>query len=111
MDSKDFHRQSAKALEYIDTALGELDLDGLDVQLAGDVLTISFADGGRFVINAHSAALQIWMAAGTTAWHFDHDKNDEHDLDGRWIAKRTGDELLTTIARVVGDKLGTRISL
>lgn len=105
MDSKDFHRQSAKALEYIDTALGELDLDGLDVQLAGDVLTISFADGGRFVINAHSAALQIWMAAGTTAWHFDHDK------DGVWIAKRTGDELLTTIARVVGDKLGTRISL
>src|SRR5688572_15692038 len=101
MDSKDFHRQSAKALEYIDTALGELDLDGLDVQLAGDVLTISFADGGRFVINAHSAALQIWMAAGTTAWHFDH------DTDGRWIARRTGDELLTTIACVVGDKLKT----
>lgn len=105
MDSKDFHKQSAKALEYIDTALGELDLDGLDVQLAGDVLTISFADGGRFVINAHSAALQIWMAAGTTAWHFDH------DTDGRWIARRTGDELLTTIARVVGDKLGTRVTL
>ena len=105
MDSKDFQKQSAKALEYIDTALGELDLDGLDVQLAGDVLTISFADGGRFVINAHSAALQIWMAAGTTAWHFDH------DADGRWIARRTGDELLTTIARVVGDKLGTPVTL
>ncbi len=107
MDSKDFHRQSAKALEYIDTALGELDLDGLDVQLAGDVLTISFADGGRFVINAHSAALQIWMAAGTTAWHFDH----EGEAGGRWIARRTGDELLTTIARVVGDKLGTPVTL
>ena len=44
MDAKDFHRQSAKALEHIDTWLGELDLDGLDVQLAGDVLTITFAD-------------------------------------------------------------------
>ena len=105
MDSKDFHRQSAKALEHIDTALGELDLDELDVQLAGDVLTISFVDGGRFVINADSAALQIWMAAGTTAWHFDHED------DGRWIARRTGDELMTTLARVVGDKLGTRVSL
>jgi CyaY protein len=105
MDSKDFHRHSAKALEHIDTAIGELDLDGLDVQLAGDVLTISFADGGRFVINAHSAALQIWMAAGTTAWHFDREQ------DGRWIARRTGDELMQTVARVVGDKLGTRISL
>ena len=105
MDSKDFHRHSATALEHIDTALGELDLDGLDVQLAGDVLTISFADGGRFVINAHSAALQIWMAAGTTAWHFDRED------DGRWIARRTGDELLPTLARVVGDKLGLRVSL
>ena len=105
MDAKDFHRQSAKALEHIDTWLGELDLDGLDVQLAGDVLTITFADGGRFVLNAHSAALQIWMAAGTTAWHFDHGE------DGRWIARRTGDELMQTIARVVGDKLGTRVAL
>jgi CyaY protein len=106
MDPKDFHRLSAKALEHIDTWLGELDLDGLDMQLAGDVLTISFADGGRFVINAHSAALQIWMAAGTTAWHFDYD-----DEGGRWIARRTGDELIQTIARVVGDKLGTRVAL
>lgn len=105
MDSKDFHRRSAQALEHIDTRLGELDLDGLDVQLAGDVLTISFGDGGRFVINAHSAALQIWMAAGTTAWHFDHEE------DGRWVARRSGDELMQTVARVVGDKLGARVTL
>lgn len=105
MDSKDFHRHSAKALEHIDSAIGELDLDGLDIQLAGDVLTIAFADGGRFVINAHSAAGQIWMAAGTTAWHFDRED------DGRWVARRTGDELMQTVARVVGDRLGTRISL
>jgi len=105
MDAKDFYRRSAKALEHIDTRLGELDLDGLDVQLAGDVLTISFGDGARFVINAHSAAGQIWMAAGTTAWHFDPED------DGRWVARRTGDELMPTVARVVGDKLGTRVSL
>jgi frataxin-like iron-binding protein CyaY len=44
------------------------------------------------------------MAAGTTAWHFDHE-------DGRWIARRTGDELMQTVARVVGDKLGTRVAV
>lgn len=104
MDAKEFHKLSAKALEHIDDALGEADLDGLDVQLAGDVLTISFADGGRFVINAHSAAGQVWMAAGTTAWHFDHE-------DGKWIARRTGDELMQTVARVVGERLGTRIAV
>ena len=104
MDAKEFTRLSAKALAHIDTALGEIDADGLDVQLAGDVLTVGFADGARFVINAHSAARQIWMAAGTTAWHFDHE-------DGRWVARRTGDELMQTVAKVVGAKLGTRVAV
>lgn len=104
MDAKDFHKLSAKALEHIDDALGAADLDGLDVQLAGDVLTITFADGGRFVINAHSAAGQIWMAAGTTAWHFDHE-------DGKWLARRTGDELMQTVGRVVGERLGARVAV
>ena len=104
MDAKDFHKLSARALAHIDDKLGEADLDGLDVQLAGDVLTITFADGGRFVINAHSAAGQIWMAAGTTAWHFDHE-------DGRWIARRTGDELMQTVARVVGERLGAPVAV
>ncbi len=104
MDAKDFYKVSAKALAHIDARLGEVDVDGLDVSLAGDVLTIAFADGARFVINAHSAAGQIWMAAGTTAWHFDHE-------DGRWVARRTGDELMQTVARVVGEKLGARVTV
>jgi CyaY protein len=104
METSDFYKTSAKALAHIDTALGEIDHEGLDVQLGGDVLTIGFADGTRFVINAHSAAKQIWMAAGTTAWHFDHE-------DGRWVARRTGDELMATVAQVVGGKLGTRVAV
>lgn len=104
MELKDFHKLSAKALAHIDEVLGGLELDDLDVQLAGDVLTLAFSDGARYVINAHSAAGQIWMAAGTQAWHFDHE-------DGRWIARKNGDELMSTVARVVGQKLGTTLSL
>ncbi|MBL9104515.1 MAG: iron donor protein CyaY [Myxococcales bacterium] len=104
MDSSDFFKNSAKALARIDAALGEVDDERMDVQLAGDVLTIGFADGARYVINAHSAARQIWMAAGTTAWHFD-------DEGGRWVARRTGDELMGTVARVVGAKLGTQVAV
>lgn len=105
MASSEFNKESAKALAHIDTRLGEIDVDGLDVQLGGDVLTLTFPDGARFVINSHSAAGQIWMAAGTTAWHFDP------EADGRWVARRTGDELMTTVARVVGEKLGMRVAV
>lgn len=106
MDRARFQKVSAAALEHIDDGLGGLEHEDLDVQLGGDVLTLSFSDGTRYVINSHSAALQVWMAAGSTAWHFDYD-----EASGRWIAGKTGDELMTTVARVVGEKLGQRIDL
>ncbi|HLT39206.1 MAG TPA: iron donor protein CyaY [Enhygromyxa sp.] len=106
MDRKTFYSESSKALRHMDEALGELEHDDLDVDLAGDVLTLGFANGDRFVINAHSAAEQIWMAAGTTAWHFDFVAER-----GQWIAHKTGDELMATVARVVGDKLGQAVVL
>ncbi len=104
--AQEFSRRSSTALEHIDNTLGNAEFDTLDLQLAGDVLTLSFGDGARFIINAHSAARQIWMAAGTTAWHFDFD-----EASGRWIAHRTGDELMHTVAQVVGQKLGVPVSL
>lgn len=103
---KRFMVESAKALEYIDEKLGDLEHERLDVDLGGDVLTLTFDDGDRFIINAHSAALQIWMAAGTTAWHFDFVPDEQ-----RWIAAKTGDELMSTVARVVGQRLGTGVEL
>ena len=106
MDRKTFYETSGRALRHIDDVLGDLEHERLDVMLAGDVLTLAFADGAKFVINAHSAAEQIWMAAGTTAWHFDY-----VDARDRWIAAKTDDELMATVARVVGDKLGETIEL
>lgn len=106
MDRKTFYAESSKALQHIDEVIGDLEHEQLDVNLAGDVLTLAFDDGGKFVINAHSAAGQIWMAAGTSAWHFDFVPED-----ARWIAHKTGDELMVTVARVVGAKLGQSIEL
>jgi len=106
MERGPFLELSARALEHIDEALGELEHEDLDVDLAGDVLTLAFADGIKFVINAHSAAGQIWMAAKTDAWHFDWDADAE-----RWIAPKNGDELMATVARTVGERLGQAVSL
>jgi CyaY protein len=106
MDRKTFYAESSKALRHIDEALGGLEHERLDVELAGDVLSLSFASGERFVINAHSAAEQIWMAAGTTAWHFDFVAER-----GQWIARKTNDELMATVARVVSEKLGEVVKL
>jgi CyaY protein len=106
MERGRFLKLSTKALEHIEATLGGLEHEDLDVDLAGDVLTLAFADGIKFVINAHSAAGQIWMAANTDAWHFDWD-----DASERWVAVKNGDELMSTVARTVGARLGQALSL
>ena len=78
--------------------------DELFAELAGDVLTIDFEDETRFVINSHSAARQIWLAADRSAWHF-----DPHD-EGRWLDRRTGSELWETVQGLLTKKLGRSVA-
>ncbi|HET6582895.1 MAG TPA: iron donor protein CyaY [Nannocystaceae bacterium] len=106
MERARFQEVSGRALERIDAVLGALEHEALDVQLGGDVLTLAFSDGTRYIINAHSAASQVWMAAERNAWHFDYVEDT-----GRWIAQKTGDELMATVSRVVAGKLGTPVEL
>lgn len=106
MERPTFVKLAHAALEHIDEGLGALEHESLDLDLAGDVLTLRFADGDAYVINAHSAAGQIWMAADRSAWHFDYD-----DERGCWIAKKTGDELMRTVSQRVGERLGVAIAL
>lgn len=106
MERSAFLALSASALEHIDATLGDLEHEAMDVDLAGDVLTLAFDDGSKFIINAHSAAGQVWMAANKSAWHFDWEPDRR-----QWIAHKTGDELMATVAAVVGAKLGVPVDL
>jgi CyaY protein len=87
-------------------ALDALEVTGIQAELSGDVLTIEFEDGARYVINSHRAARQIWMAADRSAWHFDFTAEAT-----RWVAKKNGDELWSTLAKVLSNKLGQALTL
>jgi CyaY protein len=87
-------------------ALDALDLPDIQPELEGDVLTLEFLDGSRFVINSHRAARQIWMAAERSAWHFDFVSDG-----ARWVARKNGDELWSTLGRVLSSKLSQPVTL
>ncbi len=106
MERAEFVKLSGSALERIEEGLAALEHEELDVDLAADVLTLAFDDGAKFIINAHSAAGQIWMAANRNAWHFDWVPER-----GQWVASKSDDELMSTVARTVGAKLGMDIEL
>ena len=64
-----------------------------DAETAGDVVTITFADGARVVMNTQRPARQVWLAGGARAWHFSYDESREAWMDD----KGQGDELLATL--------------
>ncbi|HET7503670.1 MAG TPA: iron donor protein CyaY [Kofleriaceae bacterium] len=105
MDDASFDRVAREELHELENAFADIDPDDVEVSTSEGVLRLDLRDGTRIVINAHRAARQIWMAAISTAWHFDPSG------DGTWRAPRTGDELRPTLARLVRERIGLSVSL
>ena len=105
MADDSFDEAARVELKYLEDALAEIDPDQVEVSTSDGVLRLDLRDGTRVVINSHRAARQIWMAAISTAWHFDHSP------DGRWRAAKTGDELRGAITRLVQERIGLALAL
>ena len=104
MNESDFDRLADAALERIERALEESGAD-CDWELkAGGVLEIEVPDGSRIVVNRHTAARQIWVAARSGGYHFRHDGS-------RWVDTRDGSELFASLSRRVSEQSGTTVNL
>jgi CyaY protein len=103
---EEYEARALPELRALVNALDALELSGVETELSSDILTLELEGGARYVINSHRAARQIWMAAERSAWHFDWDPERS-----AWIAKKTGDELWSTLSRILSSKLGTTVNL
>jgi CyaY protein len=92
----------------LDNKLSSL-IDGdsdLDVERSGDVLTISFSDGAKFIISPNSPVNQLWVSANYEGHRFNFDGGKRF-----WIDEKTGQEFHVYISRLLSDKLGEEISV
>jgi CyaY protein len=103
MDERSFVTAAEAELGALDDALAALEPEGVDWQLADGVLTLELDDRSKIVVNVHRPAMEIWVAAGASAWHFHLDA-------GRWCTYK-GEELRSTLARLVGEKIGQDVRL
>jgi CyaY protein len=106
LSEEDYDALAFPELGALMRALDTLEHADVEAELASDILTVEFSDGTRYVVNSHRAARQIWMAAERNAWHFDWVPQKK-----QWIAEKSGDELWSTVSRVIGKRLGTTVSL
>ena len=110
MDEADFDVAAREELRRLEDAFSEVDPDDVEVSSSDGVLRLDLRDGTRIVINSHRAARQIWMAAISTAWHFD--PAPDGGGDGRaWVAPKTGEALRPTLARLINQRIGLVLPL
>lgn len=82
-----------------------VDPDDAEAFMAGDVLTVTFADRSRCVINTQRPTRQVWMAYGARAWHFRYDAAADRWEDD----KGRGDELFATLREIVRARSGVQL--
>lgn len=106
MDDKRYHEVADAALRHIENMLEDVDAEDVDVERAGDVVTLTFKSGKKAVVNTQRPTRQIWLAANARAWHFDFD-----EATSRWLDdKGQSVELLTKVAEIVKESSGLDVS-
>ncbi len=104
MTDNEFEALAEAALAALERALEASALDA-DIETKGaGVLEIEFGNGTKMVINRHTAAREIWVAAKSGGFHFRH--------DGRlWRDTRDGTELFAALSRLVSAQSGIPVIL
>jgi CyaY protein len=104
MTESEFEILAGVALTALESAL-EAGAPDADVQSKGaGMLEVEFEDGSKMIINRHSAAREIWVAAKSGGFHFRHDGT-------AWRDTRDGTELFAAVSRLASQQAGTPVVL
>lgn len=107
LDEKRYLQLADRTFRRIQDALEPVDPDDADYDFNGDVLTISFANGVKCIVNTQRPTRQMWLAARSRAWHFSWDEAGERWMDD----KGTSTELHALLREIVRDNAGAEINL
>lgn len=104
MNPSEFESLADAMLERVAQALDECAAD-CDCETKGSgVLQLEFMDGSRVVVNRHSAAREIWVAARAGGYHFRWN-------GAAWVDTREGTELLAALSKLVSEQSGSAVVL
>lgn len=101
-----FLQRAHELLRGLLRTLDTFDPDELEAESSEGVVRLTFADGSKCILNRQSAANQMWLAEGATAWHFEWDA-----VSGAWLDTKGRGELRTVLAGVVSRRLGRTVDL
>lgn len=84
MNDTQFHQLADKLSQFIEDGLDNYDGDSdIDFEVNGNVMTLSFENGSKIIINRQESMHQVWLASKSGGYHFEY-------RDDNWFCDRTG---------------------
>jgi CyaY protein len=103
MNDIEYDELTDAVLLAVEEAIERLDLD-LDFESNGGLLSISFPDKSKIIINKQPPLQQLWVATKFNGHHFEWQ-------NGQWIDNRSGTEFWQLISTAVSKQAGVEVSL
>ena len=109
MDESEFHKRVDAILETVEAAFDNVEAD-IDSDLNGGILTITFKNGSKVIVNRQTPNREIWVAAKSGGFHFrfgikpagGQNANDDASNDApAWYDTRSAELLERVLSRVV----------
>src|SRR5260370_34038295 len=100
MDGNEFRERSDACLAKVAKWLEDLDPDEGDYTTAEGVVTIEFAGGAKFSLSRQSQMKQMWLAAGSHAYHYNWDL-----ARSIWLDDKDSHQLLRRLAESISVQL------
>ncbi len=104
MDEADFNALADAELDRLEGLLETCELD-FDYEVKpGGVFELEFENGTKIIVNRHTAAREIWLAAKSGGFHF-------RPQDGRWLGTRDSVDFYVALSRCMSEQAGQPVSL
>jgi CyaY protein len=111
VDERAYQHLADATFKRLEDALKDVDTDRVDCERAGDVVTLTFPNGQKCIVNTQRPTRQIWLAATARAWHFDWSDAKKAWLDDKGRIGTDGAplELFGEVKRIVREASGVEL--
>jgi CyaY protein len=112
MEESEFHKRVDAVLGTIEAAMDNASSD-IDAELNGGILSLTFENGSKIIVNRQTPNREIWVAAKSGGFHFRHESLANADEQNpnfssqamtSWRNTRTGEALAELLTRVVTEQ-------
>jgi len=105
MTESEFNQNVDDILTQIEDAIDESGAD-IDYDSVGGVLTLTFEDDSKIIINRQTPLKQIWLATRSGGFHFEYnaDKN-------QWLLENDSQELFDALTQYSSVQAGNSVEL